>query len=352
MPPSFPITKESQSPVYDENELLQSLRESASDDFEVVGFLGRREPRQFVFLARERSSGDLVALVLEQEESDGSSPPAFSIEVARELDGRIPDAGALCPRCQHGLRKWARFCTQCGTDISGVGTSGEAAYSRATLLAAVREEAGKDYEVLGEMPRREGGGLVYFGRERTSGRIVALRLDREDSDVYSLNVTRVLKPLPKQTTAERPRAVSLVRRFTTEEHQIIEEARRQRVKKAAAEAAASREPAPRTAPAASGGYAANRSGGSPAMPSGGSPANRSGGSPAMQSGGSPANRSGGSPARSSGGGPAMSASGGGAPVPGVPSPPKGTRAPSSTRTVAIAIGVGIAVIGAVALALL
>jgi hypothetical protein len=45
------------------------------------------------------------------------------------------------------------------------------------------------------MPRAEGGGLVYFARDRKSNNIVALRLQKESESEYALDVTRVLKPV-------------------------------------------------------------------------------------------------------------------------------------------------------------
>jgi hypothetical protein len=218
--------------VVDENVLMESLQESVGDDYDVLGFLGKRDGRHFVFLARERQgAGELVAVQLEEDGVDADGQPTFSIDVVRQLDRSVPDEGALCPKCKHRLRKWARFCTQCGADVSGVGVSGGSAHSRTTLLSAVRSAASADLEILGEMPRAEGGGLVYFGREHSSGRIVALRLDQEGGEEYSLSVTRVIKPLPKRPPASSgsgTRSVSIVRRFTTEEREIIEEAKRRR----------------------------------------------------------------------------------------------------------------------------
>ena len=51
--------------------------------------------------------------------------------------------------------------------------------SREEMLQAVQGAAEGEYEVLGEMERSEGGGVVYFARELKSGRLVALRLTRE-----------------------------------------------------------------------------------------------------------------------------------------------------------------------------
>ncbi len=242
--------------VFDENVLMESLQESLGDEYDVLGFLGKRDGHRFVFLARERAGdGELSAIQLEEDGTDADGQPTFSIDILRKLDHSVPDEGSLCHRCKHRLRKWARFCTQCGADVSGVGVSAGGSHSRTTLLSAVRGAAGADLEILGEMPRAEGGGLVYFGREHATGRIVALRLDQEGSEEYSLSVTRVIKPLPKRP-AQKPdapaRSVSLVRRFTTEEREIIADAKRRRdATRAAAVPPApvkNEAPAPRHAP--------------------------------------------------------------------------------------------------------
>lgn len=214
--------------MLNEDELMGSLQAAASDEFEVIGFLGRREPNEYVFLGRELSSDDLVALQLESEGVDEWGRPAFTVDVVRKLGSSIPDAGSLCSRCQSRLRRWARFCTQCGQDVSGVSASSGSAHSRVTLLSAVRNAAGGDYEVLGDMQRAEGGGLVYFAREKDSGKIVSLRLDQEGNEDYALSVTRVLKPLPRPPVkpVASPQQISIVRKLTTEERSLLENSRR------------------------------------------------------------------------------------------------------------------------------
>jgi hypothetical protein len=202
---------------------MESLRESAGTEYDILGFLGQQGGLKFVYLAREMATGELAALILESEGTDGSGEPAFSITIKRELDGSVPDPETLCPRCRAKLRRWARFCTQCGQDVSGISATSGSRHSRATLLGAVRSAAGDEYEVLGEMSRTEGGGLVYFARDLSSGKIVALRLDRAGEEEYSVNVTRVLKPLPSRPAgAPAPQRISLVRKMTDEERRSVE----------------------------------------------------------------------------------------------------------------------------------
>ena len=179
-----------------DSELLQAVRAAAADEFDVLGEIARDGSDLVVFLAREFASDVLVALKLTRE-PDESGHDQYSLTVARELDPSIPDVESRCPRCNAKLRRWARFCTSCGTDVSGVGPSSQENLSRDTLRHAVRVAAESEYDVLGEIPRAEGGGLVYFARHRERGDIVALRLQQESDSEYALDVTRVLKPIPR-----------------------------------------------------------------------------------------------------------------------------------------------------------
>ena len=91
---------------------------------------------------------------------------------------------------------WGRFCSHCGKDLSSAHSS-EA--SSEELLKAVQVAADGVYDVLGGMQRSGGEGVVYFARELDSGRLVALRLTREQdsdgSESFALDVTHVIKPL-------------------------------------------------------------------------------------------------------------------------------------------------------------
>ena len=173
-----------------DDELLRAVKEAAAAEYEILGEMGRGERGSVVYLSRERASQKLVALKLRP---DGSE---FELSVLRVLDASVPAMGNRCPSCKADLVGWGRFCSHCGKDLSGT-RSGEA--SPEELLKAVQGAAEGEYEVLGEMERSEGGGVVYFARELKSGRLVALRLTREQesdgSESYALGVTQVIKPL-------------------------------------------------------------------------------------------------------------------------------------------------------------
>lgn len=173
-----------------DDDLLRAVKEAAAAEYEILGEMGRGERGSVVYLSRERASQKLVALKLRP---DGGE---YELSVLRELDASVPAMGNKCPTCKADLVGWGRFCSQCGKDLSGT-RSGEA--SREELLKAVQGAAEGEYEVLGEMQRSEGGGVVYFARELKSGRLVALRLTREQesdgSESYALGVTQVIKPL-------------------------------------------------------------------------------------------------------------------------------------------------------------
>jgi hypothetical protein len=130
--------------------------------------------------------------------------------VLRQLDATVPSAEGKCPTCGQSLRGWGRFCSQCGADLSGV-APGEGGASSDRLLEAVRQSAGSTYEVLGQMDRSEGGGVVYFARERDSGKIVALRLQKEapaadGRERYNLGRTMVLNQVVGSLLGPEPQA--------------------------------------------------------------------------------------------------------------------------------------------------
>lgn len=178
-----------------ETELLSAVRAAAGADFDVLGEIARDGAKIVVFLARDLQSKELVVLKLIHNTSTETGQDEYVLEVAEKLDSSVPDIESYCSRCKNKLRRWARFCTQCGLDVSGVGPSSSENLSRDTLRNAVYAAAASEFDILGEMPRAEGGGLVYFGRKRQGGDIVALRLQQETDSEYALDVTRVLKPM-------------------------------------------------------------------------------------------------------------------------------------------------------------
>jgi hypothetical protein len=178
-----------------ETELLSAVRAAAGSDFDVLGEIARDGSKTVVFLARDLQSKGLVVLKLIHSTSSETGQDEYVLEVMEKLDSSVPDIENYCSRCQSKLRRWARFCTQCGLDVSGIGPSSGENLSRDTLRNAVYAAAASEFDILGEMPRAEGGGLVYFGRKRDGGDIVALRLQQETDSEYALDVTRVLKPM-------------------------------------------------------------------------------------------------------------------------------------------------------------
>lgn len=179
---------------------LSAVREAAEGEFDVLGEIGRGD-RGIVYLARDTSTNRLVALKLEQ----GDSADEFSLDVLKQLDSSLLTLETSCPSCNTPAQAdWRRYCPQCGADLSGYSSKPQ---SPAEMLKAVREAAPDQLEVLGEMDQTEGGGRVYFARDRNTGGIVALRLTpREDasgSNEYALSQTRLLKPLAADLDGSR-----------------------------------------------------------------------------------------------------------------------------------------------------
>jgi TPR repeat protein len=180
-----------------EDRLLRTLQSSLKGQFELFGELGRGQDGRIVYLARELASGRLVALQLSPTGSKTLAGEDYWFEVVRTLDATIPAVDSDCPKCNKPLGGWARYCRHCGTDLGGP-VGNESSEPDADLLHDVREVARGRYDVLGQMSRTEGGGLVYFARELATGKLVALRLQREreaasGNERYSLGLTGVLR---------------------------------------------------------------------------------------------------------------------------------------------------------------
>ena len=155
-----------------EDAFLKAVQGAAADDFIVLGEIGRGT------------------------DGEGQLTDEFTLEVARHLDNSMPAPESKCFKCGKAIRGWARFCGYCGADLSGAAASDGDTAGSAEMLEAVKEAVATDYEVLGEMSRSEGGGAVYFARDRQTNRIVALRLQREGvGDEFSVGLTSALKPL-------------------------------------------------------------------------------------------------------------------------------------------------------------
>jgi hypothetical protein len=187
--------------------LYVAVREAAAGTFDVLGELGSLPTGGVVYLAREIAGEALVVLKLEPGD-DGAGGTQYFLDVGHELDGSVPDVEMRCPRCKAKMRQWARFCTQCGLDVSGEApASGEHA-SRAALREKVRAATQGEYEFLGDIPRSEGGGLVYFARDLTDGKIVALRLQKDMNKKFAVGVTRTLKAVERDQALAADRAAA------------------------------------------------------------------------------------------------------------------------------------------------
>jgi predicted Ser/Thr protein kinase len=188
------------------DELFRTLKRAVAGSFEVLAELGRGQAGRNAFVAREVDGGGLVVLELILEDSDAEGAPNYGLYIRRELDASIPALSLQCDRCGASLSGWARYCPGCENDVSGVAqTTG----GRSTAdLMRNGQLAGHDrYEFLGEMPRAEGGGGVYFARERATGNLVALKVEREVSGPeagYRLDTTQRMAALPQQGTSATP----------------------------------------------------------------------------------------------------------------------------------------------------
>jgi TPR repeat protein len=177
------------------SELLRQVQQAAQGVYEILGEMGRSRSGNVVYLAREVETGHLVALKLTR----GGSNEEYALEVVRTLDSTVPGLESSCPECKTVLPDWDRFCFNCGADLTA-GPAAPTADEVGDLLAAVKEATAGEYEILGQMSQGEGGGTVFFARDRGRGKLVALRLKREQSTdpsqaAFSIGETQVLRPL-------------------------------------------------------------------------------------------------------------------------------------------------------------
>ncbi len=163
-------------------------------DYDLLAEFGRVDG-QTVYLARERATGALA--VARRPSGASASAP---LTVSRVLDGTVPADGAVCPSCVGSLRTWGRFCPSCGREVFGTApTTGEAP-GAAELLQAVRDAAADRFDVLGALPRSDGGDTIYFAVDLNTADVVALRLAREGVEAdgtlsYSLELPLTLSPV-------------------------------------------------------------------------------------------------------------------------------------------------------------
>jgi hypothetical protein len=153
-------------------DLIREAEAALDRQVEFFGELGRSPDGTVALLGRDRSTGRMVAVRIR---AALGAPGTYQVDVLRQLDSSLPEIKSECPGCHSVLHSWSRFCPYCATDLSGVAVS-QSRRTREELLELVRRACVGRYDVLGEMDRPEGGGLVYFGRDVQTGTLVAMRL--------------------------------------------------------------------------------------------------------------------------------------------------------------------------------
>ncbi len=157
--------------------LQHAVQDTLRGQFELHGELGRDDAGGVIYLATEIATRRLVALKLAKAGTAGEDEDWF-VEVVRKLDASVPSLESRCPSCGGKLKSWARFCRHCGADLSGA-NEGEQTTSSEDLLAQVRAAARGRYDILGQMDRADGGGIVYFAKDAKTRKLIALRLLRQ-----------------------------------------------------------------------------------------------------------------------------------------------------------------------------
>lgn len=153
-------------------DLIARAQAAMGDRFTIFGELGHDREGTVALLGQDRASRRLVAIRIQPVPG---RPGTYQADVLRHLDSSLPELRSECPACLQVLGSWTPFCPFCAADLSRVAVS-RSGRSRGELLDLVRRAAAGRYEVLGEMNRRGGGGLVYFGRDERTGELVAMRL--------------------------------------------------------------------------------------------------------------------------------------------------------------------------------
>jgi hypothetical protein len=153
-------------------DFVREAEEALQGSVTLFGELGRSDDGTVALLGRDQRSQRLVAVRIR---SLPGAHGSYQADVLKELDSSLPELRSECPACHSVLQAWTPFCPFCAADLSRVAVS-RSGRSRSELLELVQRASTGRYEVLGEMNRREGGGLIYFGRDVNSGELVAMRL--------------------------------------------------------------------------------------------------------------------------------------------------------------------------------
>jgi len=160
------------------------IRSTLGQAYEPLHWLPRGVGGEWLCLARDRSTGELVVLSFDPGWADGK-PGAPSPGVLRALPAVV------------------------GSPWDGPAVSGDdpatGGLSRSQLMDAVRNGSTGTYDLLGDVPRVSDAGLVYFARMNTDGALYALRLAPErqpdGSDEFVLAAQGVLPGEPPAAAA-------------------------------------------------------------------------------------------------------------------------------------------------------
>ena len=189
-----------------EDVIWEALSRALVGEYDILTRLGFGRGDAPVYLARELVTDTLVGLRLPPL-SFGSDSQEYGLEVVRQLDSSLPDIETRCSHCGATLRQWSRFCSKCGRDISGIAPSATGAQTRETLRALASQAAADKYDVIGEMSRAEGGGLVYFARELSTGKVVGLQIEPGPEATVTMTETQ-FEALGDTLKIEQPRRPS------------------------------------------------------------------------------------------------------------------------------------------------
>jgi hypothetical protein len=170
-----------------------------NEQYNLLAEFGRVDG-QTVYLARDRATGEVA---IARRRSDDPSGP---LTISHVLDATVPADGAVCSSCMDDLRTWGRFCPSCGREVFGAQPTSPDSPSPDQLLDAVRHAAEGRFDILGSMPRAEGGDTIYFAVDLNTADVVALLLNREGIEAdgtlaYSLELPLTLSPVAKGPAA-------------------------------------------------------------------------------------------------------------------------------------------------------
>ena len=174
--------------------LWNAVRSGAECTHELLGLLGSGVTG-VAYLAQPRDSTALQVLLVERRGAELE----FAIEPRDTLDASIPAPGVLCHSCQAPLGTWLPKCAACAAPLT-TARAVEQGVTDEELVHAVARAWPADIEHLGAMPLAHADGVVYFGRSRLNGALVAARPFRNATGGVVLD----LAPLEEGSGSSQP----------------------------------------------------------------------------------------------------------------------------------------------------